>query len=126
MSVGDRREIPELREVSDPLTLRALTHPVRIALIEALSLQGPMKATEAGEMVGERSHPRTNTPNTNPPAKPSTRALDQAQVLTGSTSDSQHTTLVKCCRLPRLLVPQKRSLYRRNANYAKSLISLIR
>ncbi|MDA8393328.1 MAG: helix-turn-helix domain-containing protein [Actinomycetota bacterium] len=53
MRVGDRREIPELREVSDPLALRALAHPVRIALIEALSLQGPMTATEAGEMVGE-------------------------------------------------------------------------
>lgn len=45
--------MPELREVSDPRMLRALTHPVRIALIEALSLQGPMTATEAGELIGE-------------------------------------------------------------------------
>lgn len=46
-------ELPQLREVSDPRTLRALTHPVRIALIEVLSLQGPMTATEAGELIGE-------------------------------------------------------------------------
>jgi len=45
--------MPELREISDPRMLRALTHPVRIALIEALSLQGPMTATQAGEEIGE-------------------------------------------------------------------------
>lgn len=44
---------PQLREVSDPRTLRALTHPVRIALIETLTLQGPLTATEAGEQIGE-------------------------------------------------------------------------
>jgi len=45
--------MPELREISDPRMLRALTHPVRIALIEALSLNGPMTATQAGEEIGE-------------------------------------------------------------------------
>lgn len=45
--------MPKLREVSDPRALRALTHPVRIALIEALSLQGAMTATEAGEWIAE-------------------------------------------------------------------------
>lgn len=30
-----------------------MAHPVRVALLEALSLQGPMTATEAGERIGE-------------------------------------------------------------------------
>lgn len=48
---GGRRHAT--REVSDARTLRALTHPVRVALIEALSLEGPLTATEAGERIGE-------------------------------------------------------------------------
>ena len=43
----------QLREVSDAQTMRALAHPVRIALIETLSLQGPLTATEAAERIGE-------------------------------------------------------------------------
>jgi DNA-binding transcriptional ArsR family regulator len=43
----------ELRDVNDPKTLRALTHPVRLALLEALSLEGPLTATAAGELIGE-------------------------------------------------------------------------
>ena len=43
----------ELRTVSDARTMRALAHPVRIALIEALTLGGAMTATEAGERIGE-------------------------------------------------------------------------
>lgn len=42
-----------LREISDVRTLRALTHPTRIALIDTLSIAGPMTATEAAERVGE-------------------------------------------------------------------------
>jgi DNA-binding transcriptional ArsR family regulator len=42
-----------LREVSDARTLRALAHPVRIALIEALTTEGPMTATEVGLRIGE-------------------------------------------------------------------------
>lgn len=42
-----------LRDVNDPKTLRALTHPVRLALLEALSLEGPLTATAAGELIGE-------------------------------------------------------------------------
>ena len=45
--------LAELREVNDARTMRALSHPVRIALIEALSLYGPMTATEAGERIRE-------------------------------------------------------------------------
>jgi len=33
--------------------MRALSHPVRIALIEALTLGGAMTATEVGERIGE-------------------------------------------------------------------------
>lgn len=42
-----------LRELTDPKTLRALTHPVRLALLEALALEGPLTATQAGELIGE-------------------------------------------------------------------------
>jgi len=44
---------PELREVSDARTLRALAHPVRIKLVEELTIHGPMTATEVGELIGE-------------------------------------------------------------------------
>ena len=43
----------ELRTVSDARTLRALAHPVRIALLEALVLGGAMTATQVGERIGE-------------------------------------------------------------------------
>jgi DNA-binding transcriptional ArsR family regulator len=43
----------ELREITDARTLRALAHPVRIALIEALSIEGPMTATQVGELISE-------------------------------------------------------------------------
>lgn len=33
--------------------MRALSHPVRIALFEAMGLHGPMTATEAGVRIGE-------------------------------------------------------------------------
>ena len=42
-----------MRHVTDAQTMRALSHPVRIALIEELSLEGPMTATEVGERIGE-------------------------------------------------------------------------
>lgn len=46
---------PELtpRHITDARTLRALAHPVRIALIEALGLGGAMTATQVGEQIGE-------------------------------------------------------------------------
>jgi DNA-binding transcriptional ArsR family regulator len=43
----------QLQTVSDARTMRALAHPVRIALVEALILGGAMTATEAGERIGE-------------------------------------------------------------------------
>jgi hypothetical protein len=52
---GEREDTqrPGPRKVTDPRTLRALAHPVRIALIEALTYGGPMTATEVGERIGE-------------------------------------------------------------------------
>jgi predicted ArsR family transcriptional regulator len=46
-------DYPELRRIGDAATLRALGHPVRIALLEQLVLHGPMTATQAGERLGE-------------------------------------------------------------------------
>jgi DNA-binding transcriptional ArsR family regulator len=37
----------------DPVALRALAHPLRLRLIEELTLRGPMTATEASTHVGE-------------------------------------------------------------------------
>jgi DNA-binding transcriptional ArsR family regulator len=45
--------LPDIRKITDVRTLRALAHPVRIALIEALIVGGAMTATEAGERIGE-------------------------------------------------------------------------
>ena len=53
MADSDAPGLPELREVHDAQTMRALAHPVRIALVEVLSLEGPLTATEAGERIGE-------------------------------------------------------------------------
>src|SRR3954452_7275185 len=39
-------------EVTDPKAMRALAHPVRIALLEALTEHPQLTATEAGEIVG--------------------------------------------------------------------------
>jgi DNA-binding transcriptional ArsR family regulator len=43
----------ELRKVTDAQTMRALAHPVRIALLEELVLTGPSTATVLGERIGE-------------------------------------------------------------------------
>jgi DNA-binding transcriptional ArsR family regulator len=40
-------------EITEARLFRALSHPVRIALVEELSLHGPMTATEVGERIGE-------------------------------------------------------------------------
>ena len=43
----------ETRDVADPRAMRALAHPVRLALLDALGIHGPLTATEAGEAIGE-------------------------------------------------------------------------
>ncbi len=45
--------LPDLPKVSDTRTLRALAHPVRIALIEELVFGGALTATELGARIGE-------------------------------------------------------------------------
>ena len=41
------------RALTDAKEMRALAHPVRIALLELLGRDGPMTATQAGEALGE-------------------------------------------------------------------------
>ncbi len=43
----------EPRELTDPRAMRAMAHPVRLALMEALNDAGTLTATEAAERVGE-------------------------------------------------------------------------
>ena len=44
---------PEPRKLTDPRAMRAVAHPVRIALLEVLGTDGPLTATQAGEHIGE-------------------------------------------------------------------------
>src|ERR1700722_12700925 len=46
-------EDPQIRKITDARTLKALAHPVRIALFEELALGGAMTATQIGERIGE-------------------------------------------------------------------------
>lgn len=41
------------RTLTDAREMRALAHPVRVALLEALTREGQLTATEAGELLGE-------------------------------------------------------------------------
>jgi len=40
-------------EITDPRALRALAHPVRIAILQHLALEGPATATECADVVGQ-------------------------------------------------------------------------
>lgn len=40
-------------ELTDPRALRAVAHPVRLALVGLLRREGPLTATQAGELLGE-------------------------------------------------------------------------
>jgi hypothetical protein len=53
--VLDPPDLPsaDAQVVSDARRLRALTHPVRIALLGQLVLHGPLTAAEASELIGE-------------------------------------------------------------------------
>jgi len=42
-----------LRQIGDAPTMRAMAHPVRLALLEALGRHEPLTATEAAEIIGE-------------------------------------------------------------------------
>src|SRR3954451_13147721 len=41
------------RRLSDPRELQALAHPVRMAIIEQLSIRGPLTATELADLLDE-------------------------------------------------------------------------
>ena len=41
------------RAITDAPSLQALTHPTRLALVEAIALSGPLTATQASRLVGE-------------------------------------------------------------------------
>jgi predicted transcriptional regulator len=43
----------EARSLTDPREIRAIAHPVRIALLEALTREGPLTATQAADIVNE-------------------------------------------------------------------------
>jgi len=46
-------QLSEMRKITDARTMRALAHPVRIALLEELVIGGALTATELGERIGE-------------------------------------------------------------------------
>lgn len=52
-NVREFKDDPDVRELTDPRAMRAMAHPVRLALLEALGLEGPLTATRAAEVIGE-------------------------------------------------------------------------
>ena len=54
MSSGARgRDGDGRRVITDARTMRAVAHPVRLALLEALTVQGPLTATKAAELLDD-------------------------------------------------------------------------
>src|ERR1700728_5263565 len=47
------RDAKDHEDLVDPKAMRALTHPVRLRLLQALVLEGPLTATQAAEVIGE-------------------------------------------------------------------------
>lgn len=47
------QRVPSPRRLTDPRTMRALSHPVRLALLEALALHGDLTATQAAHLIEE-------------------------------------------------------------------------
>jgi DNA-binding transcriptional ArsR family regulator len=47
------RDAEDHEDLVDPKAMRALTHPVRLRLLQALMLDGPLTATQAAERIGE-------------------------------------------------------------------------
>jgi DNA-binding transcriptional ArsR family regulator len=45
--------VADMRNLTDPRDMRALAHPIRLALLEVLGANGPLTATQAGELIGE-------------------------------------------------------------------------
>lgn len=56
MTSGEPARVPgglPPRRLNDPRAMRAVAHPVRLALLEALSHAGTLTATQASELLGE-------------------------------------------------------------------------
>jgi DNA-binding transcriptional ArsR family regulator len=49
----DNVELQPRELAGDPKAMRALAHPVRMRLLEELTLSGPLTATQCGERIGE-------------------------------------------------------------------------
>jgi DNA-binding transcriptional ArsR family regulator len=43
----------DLQRITDPRSIRALAHPARLALLEALTREGPLTATKAAELLDD-------------------------------------------------------------------------
>jgi DNA-binding transcriptional ArsR family regulator len=52
-SPGGEPDVHDHRDISDPRTMRALAHPLRLALLEALRREGPLTATRAAELLDD-------------------------------------------------------------------------
>ena len=57
--------------------MRALTHPVRLALLQALELEGPLTATQAGELIGEPPNTCSTDLHEDPETAIAARGLDR-------------------------------------------------
>lgn len=54
--MSDKRQAASPRQqldLTDPKAMRAVAHPTRLALLEALAINEPLTATEASEILGE-------------------------------------------------------------------------
>lgn len=50
-----KRPQRSVKKLTDPRALRALAHPIRLALVGQLRVHGQLTATQAGELLGESS-----------------------------------------------------------------------
>jgi DNA-binding transcriptional ArsR family regulator len=53
MSSEKESRVPATHKITDARAMRALAHPMRIALLEALAHAGTLTATQASELLGE-------------------------------------------------------------------------
>jgi hypothetical protein len=49
------RDARSVKRMTDPRALRALAHPLRLSLLTLLRTEGPLTATQAGQLLGESS-----------------------------------------------------------------------
>ena len=49
----DPRATPPSREITDPKAMRALAHPVRLAILDAMRSEGELTATRATEVLDQ-------------------------------------------------------------------------